>query len=130
MTLINRTKHSAISILHGINWSLLIGSIVLSWIGAIALIFVVKDLMSLFKKGNDENLNDNDLVISYFIFSILVTYNLLQLLTVEQFELLATIIALPLFVIFPSLFRKISSKKNNDRKINKKPNDNNKQYFQ
>lgn len=96
---------TAFSIIESLDFKRIISAVFVSLILSFALMSIIHTTISLFAKNiQDETFENFDFLIGYILFSIIVTYNLLKLLTEEQFSLLSTVITLPLFVIFPRIF--------------------------
>lgn len=96
---------TAFSIIESLDFKRIISAVFVSLILSFAFMSIIHTTITLFAKNiQDETFENFDFLIGYILFSIIVTYNLLKLLTEEQFSLLSTVITLPLFVIFPRIF--------------------------
>lgn len=97
---------TAFSIIESLDFKRIIGAIAISLVLSFSLMSIIHMTISLFAKNiKDETFENFDFLVGYVLFSITITYNLLNLLTEEQFSLLSTVIALPLFVVFPRIFK-------------------------
>ncbi|HEM3492625.1 TPA: hypothetical protein U1B14_002051 [Streptococcus suis] len=108
-------ENPAINILKSIDGKkmllVLLTSIFLSGISAF---FIVDFLKYIFKNDDDIHLD-----IVYILFTVLLGLGLLRVLTEEQFSLISTFIAFPLFVTFPKIIKKIVKKRSVKRENDK-----------
>lgn len=117
-------KYSAFSLIKTIDWMILFSNIGMSACISFIVVAIRNSILDLLFPSEIHNFNELDFTIAYLVFAVLTVYNLLKQLTVEQFGLLATVITLPVFIIFPKVIKiifKIIQQHKSKRYIKDKP---------
>ncbi len=109
---LSETKgNSAITILTTISFEELPRIILLPIISAICLLSFIHDILKLMKVETKKDIRYS-LIISIIFFFYLLLFNLLSILTTEQFELIISIFGIPGVLLLPKLFGYIIHRSN------------------